>query len=236
MTVPDKEVQAAATPESVLRMLREGNYRFTNNLRANRNSLQEVVTSREGQYPLAVVVNCIDSRTPTETLFDQGLGQLFVIRLAGSVISTEVLGSIEFATKLAGAKLVVVLGHSGCGAIKGACDDVHMGNLTELLAGIRPAVEAETTVTSGRDSSNVEFVDKVSELHVRRSLSIVVERSGILNEMVGQGRVGLIGGMYRIETGVVDFYDDTLLLANKAIRDFMSRYRSSVQPPGGPAV
>ncbi len=189
MTVPDQEMQAAATPESVLRLLREGNYRFTNNLRASRNSLQEVVTSRDGQYPLAVIVNCIDSRTPTEALFDQGLGQFFVIRLAGSVISTEVLGSIEFATKLAGAKLVVVLGHSGCEAIKGACDDVQMGNLTGLLASIRPAVEAETTITSGRDSSNIEFVNKVSEIHVRRSLDIVVERSEILREMITQGQV-----------------------------------------------
>ncbi len=231
MMVPDKDVQAAATPEAVLRMLREGNYRFTNNLRASRNPLQEVVVSRDGQYPLAVIVNCIDSRTPAEALFDQGLGQFFVIRLAGSVISTEVLGSIEFATKLAGAKLVVVLGHSGCGAIKGACDDVRMGNLTELLAGIRPAVEAETTITSGRDSSNVEFVDKVSEIHVRRSLDAVVERSEVLRELIAQGQVGLIGGMYQIETGVVDFYDDTFLLANRAIRDFMSRHRNSKQPP-----
>lgn len=231
MTVPDKEMQAAATPESVLRMLREGNYRFTNNLRANRNSLQEVVTSRHGQYPLAVIVTCIDSRTPAEALFDQGLGQFFVIRLAGSIVSTEVLGSIEFATKLAGAKLVVVLGHSACGAIKGACDDVRMGHLTELLAGIRPAVEAETTVTSARDSSNIEFVDKVSEIHVRRSLGIIVERSEILREMIAQGQVGLIGGMYQIETGIVDFYDDTFLLANKAIWDFVSLHQSSARPP-----
>jgi len=229
MTVPDKKMQADATPESVLRMLREGNYRFTNNLRVNRNPLQEVVTSRDGQYPLAVIVNCIDSRTPTEALFDQGLGQFFVIRLAGSIISTEVLGSIEFATKLAGAKLVVVLGHSGCGAVKGACDDVQLGNLTELLAGIRPAVEAETTVTTGRDSSNVEFVGKVSEIHVRRSLGIIVERSETLRDMIAQGQVGLIGGMYQIETGTVNFYDDTFLLANKAIRDFMSRHRNPAQ-------
>jgi len=229
MTVPDKKMQADATPESVLRMLREGNYRFTNNLRVNRNPLQEVVTSRDGQYPLAVIVNCIDSRTPTEALFDQGLGQFFVIRLAGSIISTEVLGSIEFATKLAGAKLVVVLGHSGCGAVKGACDDVQLGNLTELLAGIRPAVEAETTVTTGRDSSNVEFVGKVSKIHVRRSLGIIVERSETLRDMIAQGQVGLIGGMYQIETGTVNFYDDTFLLANKAIRDFMSRHRNPAQ-------
>ena len=231
MTVPDKDAQAATTPEAVLRMLREGNYRFANNLRANRNPLQEVMTSRAGQYPLAVIVNCIDSRTPTEALFDQGLGQFFVIRLAGSVITTEVLGSIEFATKLAGAKLVVVLGHSGCGAIKGACDDVQMGNLTELLAGIRPAVQAEATVTANRSSSNPEFVEKVSELHVRRSLDLVVERSEILREMIAQGEVGLIGGMYQIETGIVNFYDDTFLLANKAIRDFISRQRNPAQPP-----
>lgn len=229
--IPDKEAQAASTPESVLRMLREGNYRFTNNLRANRNSLEEIVTSRSGQYPLAVIINCIDSRTPTESLFDQGLGQFFVIRLAGSVISTEVLGSIEFATKLAGAKLVVVLGHSGCGAVKGACDGVHLGHLTGLLASIRPAVEAETTVTSHRDSSNLDFVDKVSEIHVRRSIDTVVERSEIVREMIGQGKVGVIGGMYRIETGMVDFYDDTFLLANKALRDFMGRHGNLVQPP-----
>lgn len=234
MTVPDSNMQAAATPESVLRMLREGNYRFANNLRANHNAMQEVLSSRGGQYPLAAIVNCIDSRTPTEALFDQGIGQLFVIRLAGSVISTEVLGSLEFATEVAGAKLVVVvLGHSGCGAVKGACDDVRLGNLTDLLAAIRPAVEAETTVTADRNSGNPEFVEKVNELHVRRSLDVVVDRSPILREMIAEGRVGLIGGTYRIETGEVQFFDDTFLLANKAVRRFMSEHATPSPPPAG---
>lgn len=228
MMIPDKEAQTTSTPEAVLRMLREGNYRFTNNLRSNRNSLEEIVTSRSGQFPLAVIINCIDSRTPTESLFDQGLGQFFVVRLAGSVISTEVLGSIEFATKLAGAKLIVVLGHSGCGAVKGACDNVHLGHLTELLAGIRPAVEAETTITVNRNSGNPEFVDKVSEIHVRRSLDIIVERSEIVRELIAQGKVGVIGGMYRIETGAVDFYDDTFLLANRAVRSFIGRHGDQI--------
>lgn len=209
MKVPDKKMQAASTPESVLQMLREGNYRFTNNLRVNRNLLEQVVKSRDGQFPLATILNCIDSRSPTELLFDQGIGKLFGIRTAGSVISTDVLGSIEFATKIAGSRLVVLLGHSSCGAIKGACDNVEMGNLTELLAKIRPAIEREKTVSTNRSSKNHEFVDKVAELHVRHSLETIIEKSPILREMITAGELGLIGGMYHVETGVVDFYEDT---------------------------
>ncbi len=174
MEVPNRETQAAATPETVLRMLREGNYRFANNLQTSRNSLEEVVNSRDGQYPLATIINCIDSRTPTELLFDQGIGTLFGIRMAGSVISTEVLGSIEFTARVAGSKMIVLLSHTECGAVKGACDDVRMGNVTELLAKIRPSVVAEKTVIANRNSKNSEFVNKVSELHLRRSLDIIV--------------------------------------------------------------
>lgn len=212
MKVPDKEMQTAATPEAVLQMLREGNYRFANNLRAHRNLLEEVIRSSGGQFPLATIINCIDSRTPTELLFDQGIGKLFGIRMAGSVISADVLGSLEFATKVAGSKLIVLLGHSACGAIKGACDDVQMGNLTELLSKIRPAVEAEKTVTANRNSKNAEFVDKVTEMHIRLSLDLIVKQSSILRELITSGELGLIGGMYRVETGNVVLYDDTFML------------------------
>lgn len=211
MELTDQEKQQAATPESVLQMLREGNYRFTGNLRKNRNLLEEVMRSRTGQFPLATVINCIDSRTPTELLFDQGIGRLFGVRMAGSVISTEVLGSIEFATKVAGSKLVVLLGHTQCGAVKGACDDVRMGNLTALLDQIRPAVEAEQTVTENRTSKNPEFLAKVSEIHVRQSLALMLEKSEILRELIQNGDIAVIGGMYNIENGTVDFYEDTYL-------------------------
>lgn len=211
MEMTDQEKQQAATPASVLQMLREGNYRFTGNLRKNRNLLEEVMRSRAGQFPLATVVNCIDSRTPTELLFDQGIGRLFGVRMAGSVISTEVLGSIEFATKVAGSKLVVLLGHTQCGAVKGACDNVQMGNLTALLEKIRPAVEAEQTVTADRTSKNPDFLAKVSEIHVRLSLALMLEKSEIVRDLIRDGEIALIGGMYNVENGTVDFYEDTYL-------------------------
>ncbi len=167
--------------------------------------------SRAGQFPLATVVNCIDSRTPTELLFDQGIGKLFGVRMAGSVISTEVLGSIEFATKIAGSKLVVLLGHTQCGAVKGACDNVQMGNLTALLDKILPAVAAEQTVTTDRTSKNPEFLAKVSEIHVRLSLALMLDKSQILRELISAGDIAVIGGMYNVENGKVDFYEDTYL-------------------------
>lgn len=214
MRTHTRETQSTTTPQTALQFLREGNYRFVNNLKAHRDLLQQVNETRDGQFPIAAVLSCIDSRTSAELIFDQGLGDIFSIRLAGNVVCEPVLGSMEFACKLAGSKLVVVLGHTKCGAIKGACDGVQMGNLTTLLNMVQPSVYLEQTVRDGRRGDNPEFVDKVTHIHVRRSVESVIERSTIIREMVEQGQVGLIGAVYDVDTGAVEFLEDTFMLGS----------------------
>ena len=212
MRTHTRETQATTTPQSALQFLREGNYRFVNNLKAHRDLLEQVNETREGQFPIAAILSCIDSRTSAELIFDQGLGDIFSIRLAGSVVSDAVLGSMEFACKLAGSKLVVVLGHTKCGAIKGACDGVQLGNLSTLLNMIQPSVYLERTVREQRASGNAEFVEKVTRIHVRRSVESIIERSMVLREMIEQEQVALIGAVYDVETGAVEFLEDTFML------------------------
>jgi len=198
-------------PLAALQKLREGNYRFINNLKKNRNLLKQVNETRDGQWPFAAIVSCMDSRTSAELIFDQGLGDIFSIRLAGNVISENVLGSLEYACKVAKSKLILVLGHTKCGAIRGACDRVEMGNLTTLLNKIEPAIYYEKTIAENRTSSNDEFVNRVTEIHVYRCVENVMEQSVILRDMVRSGEVGIIGGVYNIENGQVDFFEDTWL-------------------------
>ena len=212
MRTHTKETQATTTPQVALQFLREGNYRFVNNLKAHRNLLEQVNETRDGQFPFATILSCIDSRTGAELIFDQGLGDIFSIRLAGNVVSDAVLGSMEFACKVAGSKLVVVLGHTKCGAIKGACDGVELGNLTTLLNLIQPSVYLERTVQERRGADNPEFVEKVTRIHVRRSVECVVERSRVLREMIERGEVGLVGAVYDVETGAVEFLEETFML------------------------
>ena len=211
MKAHTKETQASITPQVALEFLREGNHRFVTNLRANRELLQQVNETRDGQWPFATILSCIDSRTSAELIFDQGLGDIFSIRIAGNIVNTDILGSMEFACKVAGSKLLVVLGHTSCGAVKGACDHVEMGNLTELLAKLQPAVYQERTVTDPekRVAKNAEFVESVARINVVRSVHAVVQRSIILEHMVVEQKIGIIGGMHNIATGAVEFYDDT---------------------------
>src|SRR5215203_440925 len=212
MRTHTKDTQATTTPQMALQLLREGNYRFVNNLKTHRDLLEQVNETRDGQFPVAAVLSCIDSRTSAELIFDQGLGDIFSIRLAGNVVSDAVLGSMEFACKLAGSKLLVVLGHTKCGAIKGACEGVQMGNLTTLLNLIQPSVYVEQAAASGRAAADPEFVGKVTQTHVRRSVECVVERSTVLREMIERGEVALIGAVYDVETGAVEFLEDTFML------------------------
>ena len=212
MRTHTRETQATTTPQTALQFLREGNYRFVNNLKAHRDLLQQVNETRDGQFPFAAILSCIDSRTSAELIFDQGLGDIFSIRLAGNVVCDPVLGSMEFACKVAGSKLLVVLGHTKCGAIKGACDGVEMGNLTTLLNLIQPSVYLEEAAAGRRASNDPEFVDRVTHTHVRRSVESIVERSVLLREMIEQGQVGLIGAVYDVETGAVEFLEDTFML------------------------
>jgi len=203
-----KEIQTSISPEKAIEILKTGNERFVNNLKANRNLLQQVNETSDGQHPFAVILSCIDSRTSAELIFDQGLGDIFSIRIAGNILNEDILGSMEFACKIAGAKAAVVLGHSKCGAIKGACDNVEMGNLTALLTKIRPAVDDELIIKENRNSSNAEFVEKVAVINVKRTVKAIMERSPILNEMIKTGELDLIGAMYDVETGVVTFYQN----------------------------
>jgi carbonic anhydrase len=218
MRTHNKETQATTNPEMALQFLREGNYRFTTNLKANRNLLQQVNETSDGQFPFATILSCIDSRTSAELIFDQGLGDIFSIRIAGNIINEDILGSMEFACKVAGSKLIVVLGHSKCGAIKGACDNVQLGNLSTLLNKIQPAVYFERETTEDRTSSNADFVTNVSRIQVKRSVETIIEQSVVLREMIEKGQIGLIGAVYDVETGVVEFLEDTLM--NGEIRHF----------------
>jgi carbonic anhydrase len=205
-----KEMQNAITPAMAIDILKEGNKRFVNNLKANRNLLQQANETSDGQHPFAIILSCIDSRTSAELIFDQGLGDIFSVRIAGNIINEDILGSMEFACKVAGSKVITVLGHTKCGAIKGACDHVEMGNLTALLSKIQPAVYDEKTEINNRDSSNDAFVEKVTIINVKRVVKSIMERSPILNEMIRNGEIGIVGGLHNISTGEVTFYDDSL--------------------------
>jgi carbonic anhydrase len=208
MKTLNKELQASITPRKALEILKEGNNRFVNNLKAHRDLLEQVNDTRDGQWPFATILSCIDSRTSAELIFDQGLGDIFSVRIAGNIVNTDILGSMEFACKVAGSKLVVVLGHSKCGAVKGACDHVEMGNLTELLSKIQPAVYQEKQTKVDRNASNSTFVENVAEINVKRSVKNIIQRSFILEKMIENGEIGIIGAMHNIETGEVTFYND----------------------------
>jgi carbonic anhydrase len=195
-----------------LDILKEGNRRFVNNLKINRNLLQQVNETRDGQWPFAIVLSCIDSRTSAELIFDQGLGDIFSVRIAGNIVNDDILGSMEFACKVAGSKFILVLGHTKCGAVKGACDNVTMGNLSTLLSKLQPAVHAET-VSKVRNSTNTVFVENVATNNVQLTVKEILRRSEILNALIQKGEVGICGAMYRVETGVVDFFEDTKIIA-----------------------
>ena len=207
MKTHTKETQATMTPEKALQFLREGNVRFQNNLKANRNLLEQVNDTSDGQFPFATILSCIDSRVSAELVFDQGLGDIFSVRIAGNFVNQDILGSMEFACKLAGTKLIVVLGHTACGAVKGACDDAKLGNLTSMLAKIKPAVEAvkEPQDTSLRNSANSEFVDNVSAKNVQLTIDRIMKESDVLSEMQSNGEISIVGAMYDINTGTVNF-------------------------------
>ena len=211
------ESQLNVTPERALEILKEGNERFVNNLKANRSLLQQVNDTRDGQWPFAVILSCIDSRTSAELIFDQGLGDIFSIRIAGNIVNTDIIGSIEFACKISKTKLIVVLGHSKCGAVMGACDHLEMGSLTELLAKLQPAVYQETMTKDYelRNSQNAEFVENVAKLNIQRSVKSIIDRSYILEQMIEKGEVAIIGGKHDLDTGKVEFYSETLI-ANKS--------------------
>jgi carbonic anhydrase len=202
-----KESQRNMTPEQALGRLKDGNERFISGKMLQRDLMAQVRATASGQYPFAVVLGCIDSRVPPELVFDQGIGDIFSARIAGNFASTDLVGSIEFATKLAGAKLVVVLGHTECGAIKGACDNVQLGSLTQTLSNIAPAVYAVKEICENRTSKNKTFVQKVADENVRLTVQALTERSAVLRDLVDGIRLKLIGAMHHVATGRVSFFE-----------------------------
>lgn len=206
MKAQTKETQAALTPAQAKQLLIEGNDRFVNAKQIERDLMDQVSDTSTGQFPFATVLSCIDSRVSAELIFDQGVGDLFSIRVAGNFVNEDVLGSMEFATKVAGSKVLVVLGHSSCGAVKGACDDVHLGNLTALLSKIKPAVEAVTEPKEDRNSKNSEFVENVSKKNVELTMENIKSSSPVLAEMISNNEIELVGAMYNVSTGKVEFY------------------------------
>jgi carbonic anhydrase len=203
------ETRESMTPEKAIAFLKEGNQRFLQNLSFNRDLLQLVNQTKEQQFPFAAILSCSDSRISPELVFDQGLGDIFSIRLAGNIASENAIGSMEFACAELGAKVIVVMGHTNCGAVKGACDNIRFGNLTNLIGHIRIAVDMETeTPQQERNSSNRVFVNRVSQINVHANILDVLAKSTIIKEMVDNGSVGIVGAMYSVEDGSVVFHEE----------------------------
>ncbi len=202
MKAHTKETQATMTPEKSLQFLKEGNLRFQKNLKANRNLIEQVGDTSSGQYPFAVILSCIDSRVPAELVFDQGIGDLFSVRVAGNVVNEDVLGSMEYACKVAGSKILVVLGHTKCGAVTAACKDVELGNITTLLDKIKPAVSEIRKDGSEMTDGQIE---EVTLKNIAHSIERIKEESPILNEMEKNGEIKIVGANYNVATGAVSF-------------------------------
>ena len=208
MNAHTKITQGKMTPKSAMEELVNGNKRFVESQKVNRDLLKQVEQTSTGQFPFATILSCIDSRVSSELIFDQGIGDIFSVRIAGNFVNEDILGSMEFACKLAGTKLIVVLGHTSCGAVKGACDHARLGNLTTLINKIEPAVEAVTEPKdeSLRNSSNIEFVNEVAKKNVYMTIDNIRNSSEVLKAMEDAGEIDIIGGMYDIKTGKVSFY------------------------------
>ena len=201
-----KESQAAVDPNMALQLLKDGNQRFLNKATISRAFDKQIEMTTTGQYPFAAVVSCIDSRIPTEIVFDQGIGDIFNARVAGNFVNEDILGSLEFACKLAGSKLIVIMGHTSCGAVKGACDHAKLGNLTAMLDNIMPALDKVPTPDGvDRSSKNLDFVNKVAVENVHLTIARLKKDSPVLNDMVDMGEIQVVGAMYDVASGAVTF-------------------------------
>jgi carbonic anhydrase len=200
------------SPQEALKTLKEGNFRFINNLKLNRDLLEQMNDTKDGQWPFAAILSCMDSRTSAELIFDLGLGDIFSVRIAGNVISENVLGSLEYATAVVGSRLIVVLGHTNCGAVKGACDNVQLGHITALLEKIKPAIEQETQTKTDRTGDNNAFVNSVARLNAQHTAYEIVEKSDIIRKLVEDGTAGIVPAIYDVATGKVTFFEDASLM------------------------
>lgn len=200
------------TPKNALDILLEGNHRFVNNLSANQEHSSVVNINQFEHHPFASFLSCSDSRAPVELLFDQALGDIFSVRLAGNIASDKGIGSLEFSTKYLGSKLIVVMGHSSCGAVKAACDDFKDGHIGEIINLIKPSIRHEKTILANRNSKNTDFVEKICELNVKYQIETIIRLSDIVDDMLEAHQIGIVGGVYDLETGKVRFLEDTLIL------------------------
>lgn len=207
MRTHTKETQDKLTPESALQILKEGNERFQNNIKAHRNLLEQVNETSAGQFPFATILSCIDSRISAELIFDQGLGDILSIRIAGNILNEDILGSMEFGCKMAGSMLIVVLGHTKCGAIEGACNNIEVGNITTLLKKIKPAIDAETITIADRNGKNKSFVENVTINNIYLTMKKIREQSSLLAEMEKNKQIMIISGLYDVDTGAVTFFE-----------------------------
>ncbi|TWU29733.1 carbonic anhydrase family protein [Bythopirellula polymerisocia] len=202
-----REEQEKLTPDDVIELLKNGNKRFTAGTLTSRDHSKMIREAALNQFPKAVILSCLDSRIPVEDVFDRGIGDIFVARVAGNFANTDILGSMEFACKVSGSKLVFVLGHEHCGAVKGAIDGVELGNITPMLANITPAVDHFAAYRGEKSSENEEFVEKVAEQNVRMTIENIRKHSPILKEMEADGEIKIVGGMYDMNSGEVHFFD-----------------------------
>jgi carbonic anhydrase len=205
MRAQTKESQDATTPQMALQYLKEGNKRFLSNLKVNRDLLAQVNETSDGQFPFAAILSCSDSRTSTELVFDQGLGDIFSVRLAGNIASQYAIGSLEFSCKYLGSKIIVVLGHTHCGAVKGACDDFEDGNITELLSEIKPIVKKNKTGLGDESSKNPDFVTKITHHNIQYQIDKILMKSPMLSDMKDDGKIDIVGALYDISSGEVTF-------------------------------
>jgi len=199
------------SPKEALDILIEGNQRFINNYQSDKDFQSLVQITKEKQHPFASILSCSDSRAPTELLFDQALGDVFSVRLAGNIASDKAIGSIEFSTKYLGAKLVVVMGHTSCGAVKAACDDFKDGHIGEIINFIKPSIRYEKTVTNKADrcSANPDFVEKINRLNVKHQIETIIRQSDIIDDMLENKQIAIVGAIYDLATGKVNFLEDT---------------------------
>jgi carbonic anhydrase len=211
-----RETRESMTPQIALTLLKEGNKRFISNLRINRDHLEMINITAEKQFPFAAILSCSDSRTAAEFVFDQGLGDIFSIRLAGNIASRNAVGSMEYACKHLGSKLIVVLGHTNCGAVRAACDDFRLDNLNDLLDHIRLAIMSEKKTKKDRTADNKNFLKSVTNQNVLHNIEVVMERSAILRQMMREKQISIIGGVHDLETGKVQFLEkETAVIVDK---------------------
>jgi carbonic anhydrase len=203
MKTQTKEIQDNLTPKDAHNILVDGNSRFTQNLKAQRNLQDQVFETSKGQFPFAAILSCIDSRVPAEVVFDQGIGDVFSVRVAGNIINEDVLGSLEYSCKVAGSKIVVVMGHTKCGAVNAACNNIELGNITALLDKIKPAVDA---IRKGKEEMNEDSIEKVGVLNVHLAIDRIRQESPILSEMEKKGEIEIVGATYNVSDGEVNFF------------------------------